>query len=460
MPTTQWTNLLTPLRFRSSAKQQHDLDARNEFDSDYARIISSAPFRRLQDKAQVFPLEKNDFIRTRLTHSLEVSNFARGLGLSVEKQLITQGILAPELKGQIPSLLATVGLVHDIGNPPFGHFGEEVIQQYFTKFFKANYNAENDTYFGDKWTAEELSDFTNFDGNVQGLRILRKLNLSKDEYSYNLTYPVLAGIIKYPRSSTQGNRNDKTLSYKKFGYFQSEQADFEAINTALQLGNNRHPLTFLLEAADDIAYCIADIEDGCKKGIITEDVLLAMLNEYLTNDNCEYLIATFNKIKASLPNNFPNKIQLIIQEFRVAVQTKMIEEAATTFSANLNDIHTGIFDADLLESSNAKQLRKMFKKLSVLNFNHPSVLKRELAGEQLLNFLLAAFTNAIISPKGKKESKLCQLISSNYTYVRNNYTKYPNQSYNDLQLVTDFISSMTDTYALSLYQELSGQVVK
>ncbi len=462
MPTTQWTTLLQPLRFRSSAKaqEQHHLDARNAFDSDYARIISSAPFRRLQDKAQVFPLEKNDFIRTRLTHSLEVSNFARGLGLSVEKKLIEQGVLAPQLKGQIPSLLATAGLVHDIGNPPFGHFGEEVIQQYFSKFFKANYNAEADTYFGEKWTAEELADFTNFDGNVQGLRILRKLNLSKDQYSYNLTYPVLASIIKYPRSSTQGNRKDKTLSYKKFGYFQSESTDFEAINTALQLGNNRHPLTFLLEAADDIAYCIADIEDGCKKGIITQDVLLTILNEYLQNDNCAYLIETFTTISASLPNDFPNKIQLIIQEFRVAVQTKMIEEAATTFMANLNNIHTGAFDADLLESSNAKQLRKIFKKLSILNFNHPSVLKRELAGEQLLHFLLEAFTKAIIWPKGKKESKLCQLISSNYTYVRNNYTTYPNQSYNDLQLVTDFISSMTDTYALSLYQELSGQVVK
>ncbi|MEQ1732807.1 MAG: dGTP triphosphohydrolase [Bacteroidia bacterium] len=460
MPQQQWTNLLLPMRLRDSAVVKHTMDSRNPFDSDYARIISSAPFRRLQDKAQVFPLEKNDFIRTRLTHSLEVSNFARGLGLSVENQLIACGKLAPQLKGYIPSLLATVGLVHDIGNPPFGHFGEDVIQNYFTQFFAKHYNAENDTYFGEHWTAEELADFTKFDGNVQGLRILRKLNLSKDEYSYNLTYPVLASMVKYPRNSVIGNKKTEKLSFKKFGYFQSEKDDFEKINQALQLNNNRHPLVFLLEAADDIAYSIADIEDGCKKGIITEELLLNILHKHLVGDVYESVIADFDRIKKSIPNDFPNKIQIIIQEFRVVVQTKMIEEAAKTFMLRLDAISTGEFDEDLLEASEAKNIRKVFKELSYHNFNHPSVLKRELAGEQLLNYLLTAFTNAIITPQKKSSKMLLQLLSANYTYVRKQYNSYPNQSYNDLQLITDFISSMTDSYALSLYHELTGQTIK
>jgi dGTPase len=464
MPYQKWNNLLLDKRFRGSEVKKHAMDSRNPFDSDYARIISSAPFRRLQDKAQVFPLEKNDFIRTRLTHSLEVSNFARGLGLSVENELIKNKELDPALKGHIPSLLATAGLVHDIGNPPFGHFGEEIIQNYFTEFFADNYNKDNNTYFGEKWSIEELADFTKFDGNVQGLRILRKLNLSKDEYSYNLTFPVLASMVKYPRSSTVGNKKTDKLSYKKFGYFQSEKTDFEQINTALQLNNNRHPLVFLLEAADDIAYSIADIEDGSKKGIITEAILLATLNKHLKGDTFEYLITKFEAIKASIPDEFPNKFQIIIQEFRVTVQTKMIEEAVKTFMENLPKIYTGEFDEDLLEASVAVKIRKVFKDLSFLNFNHPSVLKRELAGEQLLNFLLTQFTKAIVSPerynKKSKESKLVALISSNYTYVRAHNTKYHNASYNDLQLVTDFISSMTDSYALSLFHELTGQSIK
>ena len=255
-----WEKLLQNKRFRNTRSSIIDNDARNHFDNDYSRIILSPHFRRLQDKAQVFPYDDSDFVRTRLTHSIEVSCFARSLGLAVEKRLYELKELPEKSLGYIPSLLSTAGLLHDIGNPPFGHFGETCIQDFFTH-----------SEILDDLNEEEKNDFLKFEGNPQTLRILRKLGPAIDEYSYNLTFPTLSSIIKYPHSSISGNKQASTKSSeKKFGYFQAEKDDFQIISDSLGLGNKRHPLVFLLEAADDIAYSVSDIEDGCKKGIITE----------------------------------------------------------------------------------------------------------------------------------------------------------------------------------------------
>jgi dGTPase len=202
----------------------------------------SASFRRLQDKTQVFPLEKNDFPRTRLTHSIEVSALARSIGVSIENILLKKELLEKQYRGYIPSLLSVSGLVHDIGNPPFGHFGEESIKEYFLRFFEK----EQELGFND----EEKSDFTKFDGNVQGFRLLTKLSLAMDDNSYNLTYPTLASIIKYPKSSTEGNNETAGIEFKKFGYFQSEKERFNKINKSLELDNHRHPLAYILEAVE------------------------------------------------------------------------------------------------------------------------------------------------------------------------------------------------------------------
>jgi dGTPase len=271
----KWSLLLNEKRFREKSSTIKS-DGRNTFENDYGRLISSAPIRRLQDKTQVFPLEESDYIRTRLTHSLEVSYLASSIGQSIENLLLKKEELDPELKGNLSSLLRVAGLVHDLGNPPFGHFGEEAIKKFFKRYFKDN----------KKTTLSNLekADFENFDGNVQTLRILSKLYYFGDEFGYNLNYSSLATIIKYPSNSIDGNKkllaqNDynnldtedvKTHTYeiskKKFGFFQSEKEMYSEIDNHLKLEHRRHPVVYLLEAADDIAYSAADIEDGIKLG--------------------------------------------------------------------------------------------------------------------------------------------------------------------------------------------------
>ena len=213
--------MISPIRFRESSVKKDPTDGRNPFDSDYSRIVLSSHFRRLQDKAQVFPLERSDFIRTRLTHSLEVACFARGLGLGVEKHLLKKKIITETEIGYIPTILEVAGLIHDIGNPPFGHFGEEIIKSYFQKIKSFSDDNLIKNAF-DSLTDEQQADFLNFDGNVQGFRILRKLGLAHDNFSYNLTMPILATIIKYPYSSLEGNKkmsDGGKYSQKKYGYF-------------------------------------------------------------------------------------------------------------------------------------------------------------------------------------------------------------------------------------------------
>ncbi|MDP4267357.1 MAG: dNTP triphosphohydrolase [Bacteroidota bacterium] len=453
----RWNTLLNPRRFRETTSKRNVLDYRNAFENDYSRVILSPHVRRLQDKAQVFPMDKNDFIRTRLTHSVEVSTFAKGIGLGVENELIEHGKLDEKQRGSICSILATAGFIHDLGNPPFGHYGEESIQQFFR-------NEQNRSNYCKDFTTEEINDFTNFDGNVQGFRILRKLGLSSDGFSYNLTYPTLASVIKYPKSSIEGNKKEsKKISYKKFGYFQSEKADFEEINNVLELNNNRHPLVFLLEAADDIAYSVSDIEDGCKKHIITEELLMDTMTTELKNTNCENFIGILDDIKKKIPSDFPQKLILLVQNFRIRVQSYMLLKATETFLDRHDTILSGEFDEDLILASEASALRKAFKKLSIYNFQHESVLKMELVGEAAMSFLLNKFISSVLSAKRDdpktKESKFYELISPHYRYA-SKIDAYNNLNYKKIQLVLDYISGMTDSFALNLYHELSGQIIK
>ncbi len=447
-----WNTLLNPLRFRETATMRDATDNRNPFENDYSRIVLSPHFRRLQDKAQVFPYDESDFVRTRLTHSLEVSTFAKGLGLGVETELREKGLLSESQTGYISSILSTAGLIHDIGNPPFGHFGEECIRSFFKN---------TGSRFLQNLSEEERLDFTAFDGNVQSFRVLRKLGESSDEFSYNLTFPVLACIVKYPFSSVEGNKkNPDKVSTRKFGYFQSEKEEFLKVFEALQLGQRRHPLVFLLEAADDIAYSVSDIEDGCKKGIITEKIILDMLETEVKGAELEFWKNKLQDFKVSIPVGYPGELSLFIQKFRIAAQSYMLVEATKTFIAKYDEILAGTFDRDLLLESGAGQLRGLFKELGNINFGHESVLKRELVGQAALNFLLGTFADALFSDNNKshrsKEYKICQLISSNYRYVINNLEDYPNEDYKKLRLLIDFISGMTDTYAIKLYHELSG----
>lgn len=450
-----WEILLTPKRIRTSsttAPVQHW----NPFDSDYSRISLSAPFRRLQDKAQVFPFDDNDFVRTRLTHSIEVSGIARSMGVLLENFLIEKKKELPiEKRGHIPSILSVAGLIHDIGNPPFGHFGEKSIQDFFL-------DTDNNKLL-DGLNQLETNDLKNFEGNAQGLRLLLRLGLAKDPGSYNLTFPTLASIIKYPYDSISGNKRDWErkicglgVSYKKFGYFQTEKDHFEKINTALKLNSKRHPLCFILEAADDICYSASDIEDGVKKKTITIDFLITQAREK-KDSRCKGMLKILSEMqKQSSKTRLDD--QIIAQQCRIYAQQHMIRDAIDAFQKNYSAIMCGSFDQDLIDSSKSKEIRHFFKTISKANFEDKTVVKREIVGNKVIKFLAKEFVYAAVS-KGAHgnatHGKLYGLIPALFKKAKQE-TEYSNEHYLDILMAIDFICSMTDSYALSLYNELRG----
>lgn len=447
----RWKLLLGGKRFRGKSTTSES-DGRNEFENDYGRLISSAPIRRLQDKTQVFPLEQSDFIRTRLTHSLEVSYIASSIGQSIEKHLLDVKDIDPTQKGNLSSLLRVAGLVHDLGNPPFGHFGEEAIKKFFKDYFENNETALNDL---------EKSDFENFDGNVQTFRILSKLAYFGDEFGYNLTFSSLASVIKYPSNSIDGNKNPYTeIAKKKFGYFVTETEKYKEISDYLKLRNKRSPIVYLLEAADDIAYSAADIEDGIKLGIINISKVKEIFSQNLDSNKDEVLGYLESLIQEYDGKKYIDD-SLIIQKFRIFTQRKMIESIIEGFKENYDEIMLGEFESEIIDKSTASDIRKSYKKLQYSIFNDKTILKKEIAGWEAIYGLLKIFVKATNStdfkPTGNTyESRLFNIISSSHRKVYEDVENYPVNEYKKLQLVVDFISGMTDSYAINLFQELKG----
>ena len=276
----RWPRLLAAERPRSSAAGRYGKDGRSAFEKDYHRIIGSASFRRLQDKTQVFPLDKSDFVRTRLTHSLEVSSLAKSLGQSVCREIRTRGLdgeMTAEAAADVCDVLLCAGLIHDLGNPPFGHFGETVIREWFASHLDAL------TYKGkplSDWLDDAMrQDFLHFEGNAQALRLVSRLHFLVDEHGMNLTYALLNAIIKYPVPSTGIDKKSGDIKTKKMGYFTAEAGLYRDVAAATGADGVRHPLAFLVEAADDIAYKTADIEDAFVKGFISYHGLLEELKE-------------------------------------------------------------------------------------------------------------------------------------------------------------------------------------
>ncbi|KGE19145.1 deoxyguanosinetriphosphate triphosphohydrolase [Paenibacillus wynnii] len=469
-----WDSLLSGIRLRDGMvkdrTQYNEYDLRNDFDDDYGRLIFSSAVRRLQDKAQVFPLDNSDFVRTRLTHSHEVSTIGRSIGVSVEENLIRKGDLKDEHRGKISALLAIVGLIHDLGNPPYGHFGEAAIQKYFKSWFDTNEGKVIEAKLGE----QRASDFTRFEGNAQTFRLLSKLNNLKDEYGYNLSAATLASILKYPRSSIEGNkkkeyRKEKGLgvSYKKFGYLQSEEKRFLAVKEHTGIDTHRHPVTFLLEAADDIAYSAADIEDGCKKKVLDyhtiENVLKRHLQEGSAEDKAilDSFISTYNK---NLDEGREDRLDNAVQCIRIQAQGYMIKSVVKEFILRHDAILNGEFDDEIIEVSDAANVRKVFADLAGIIFDNKEIIMREYTGGKVIRGLLEMFVSTVVSDERNnsktEEGKLYLLISDNY---RDIMKKYPTEQtggepslYDRLLLVTDFVCGMTDSYALDLYRKLTG----
>lgn len=449
----KWDLLLGEKRFRPKS-ETIETDARNSFDRDYSKLVFSAPVRRLQGKTQVFPLPDDDYPRTRLTHSMEVSFLGGSIGRSIESILMGKDEISQECFGYLPSLLRVAGLVHDLGNTPFGHFGEKAIGDFFKSFFENNP--------GCGLSSIEKADLENFDGNVQTFRILTKLHYFGDNLSYNLSYQTLSSVLKYPVDSLTGNKGKsaKSISYKKFGYFQSEVEEFSKIVDYLHLGNNRNPVTFILEAADDIAYRSADIEDSVKQGVCTIDEVIEYVESVLDgNPNSGIIRKEFNRLNekyATLSTKIKNR--LFAQKIRVFTQRIMIDAVIKAFRDNYQAIMEGAFNEELLKVSSANDVNNAFKELfNNVVLKDKSITRLEIAGYKAIRGLLNLFVPAVLDDNlrpGSFNDHLVNMISDEQFYIYENYSK--KTPYNRLQLAVDYVSGMTDSFAIDLFQRLEG----
>lgn len=466
-----WENLLLGERKRKS--ESKSLPHRNEFDKDYQRIIYSSSLRRLQDKAQVFPLQNNDFTRTRLTHSLEVASLGRSLAWNIGEWLIQEKVFKDFAKArELASLVEVSCIVHDLGNPPFGHYGEDIIRKWFEDWF----NIKPDTKIADKdsktygelfgeLNEQQKNDFLFFEGNAQAIRILSKLQFLNDEYGANFTLATLGTLMKYPWASN----DEKIKEKKKFGYFHSEQELFEEIKNKIGIDGCRHPATYILEAADDIAYLTADIEDAVKKKVIKWDDIYKNIKGKFEKEYPNQFAILEQLRDQTLLNKVPDKDLINVQNFKVYIQGILINAVVDSFKNNYGSIMEGAFEGDLLSNSTAKKLSKELKNVAYKHvFTDKEVLTLELVGDRVISDLLNLFVNAVINVDGlteakTKHEKLIHLISENFRHIQRiskegkPTVEFKDLSlYNRLQLVTDFISGMTDGYAVSLHQELLG----
>ena len=469
-----WEQLLCPDRIRTLTRKSSSRDLRTEFEKDYHRIIGSASFRRLQDKTQVFPLDKNDFIRTRLTHSLEVSSFAKSLGQNVGEKIVSSGIdkdFTLQNKEDICAILQCAGLIHDIGNPPFGHFGETAIQDWFKKNLSLYTFKEIpiEKVLRD-YNEQMLYDLYNFEGNTQALRVVNKLHFLVDEHGMNLTKALLATIIKYPVASTQIDKNSGNIITKKMGYFYADKDIFEDIERSTGTNGCRHPLTYLLEAADDIAYKTADIEDSVKKGCIDYRRLMEELRgseEYDNPDSAYRLMVDEleKKYNKALKMNYEKPDEYAVQNWIVTIQGKMLYAASDCFIANYREIMDGSYKYDLFHNTEAETILNILGEIEYkYAFTSKPIYKLEIAADTIFNFLLERFVSAAVNyDTDEKQSvvgqRMIELVSDDYRRIYRIFSKDKDETeklYLRLLMVTDYISGMTDSFAKNLYQELNG----
>lgn len=469
-----WNDLLCPRREYES-KSYNPNDIRTEFRKDYHRIIGSASFRRLQDKAQVYPLQRGDFVRTRLTHSLEASSFAGSLGDTIFQKLIDLG--APGVNDLVrencSDILECAGLVHDIGNPPFGHFGEFAIRQWFAE------NLSHLSFCGERvetLLSEQMrSDFLNFEGNAQALRVLTRLHcLMYPGKGMNLTFALLNTIIKYPVSSTQINKKSGDIRTKKMGYYYSEQDLFGEITESTGARCFRYPLTFILEAADDLAYKTADIEDAAAKGYINYGIILDELRSEQLRSMCktEEEADVLKKQAASLEHSFSTAKGFNMSDPRseavrrwvVKVQSSLVYTVSEAFCENYDAIMEGELKTELFENSHARVLMKALGDIAYrYAFRSNDVVKSELSESAAMKFLLDRIVGAALrfgtEDERMYDRDLVQVLSENYLDLCRRACEgkpLADQCYFRLLFATDCLSGMTDSYASDFYRKLLG----
>jgi dGTPase len=459
-----WKKLLSSKRRKPSKAigQQPSANGKVEFrtehERDFDRILFSTPVRRLADKTQVFPLERNDSVRNRLTHSHEVSNLCRSMGtrLAFADRRFSGD---PANARSIPSVLAAAGLAHDLGNPPFGHQGEAAIRAWFI---------ERRVLQRQGLTAAQRKDFLEFEGNAQTLRLLTRLQLVNDNYGLDLTYATLAAVLKYPTGSD--GIVAKNVARKKHGYFESEKAIVADIwsHTGLNAGV-RHPLTFIMEACDDIAYVVLDAEDAVKKGLVSFADLIAFLKHECNGEPVALSVCDRAAIKhaghqkSGLSPAELNDVSM--QMFRVYAIGQLVIAAYEAFVKNNAAIERGSLRSDLLTVSNAATLHKALRKFDRVHaYRHKSVLSVEAVGYKTIFGLMDMLWRAITERQNIKElgsPRKTPFLRYAYERISENYrrqfeatdNKMP-MRYKEAQLLTDMISGMTDSFAVNLLEDL------
>lgn len=444
---------------------------RSVFQQDYDRLLFSTPVRRLADKTQVWPMEENDGVRTRLTHSHEVSNLARSIGARAYKgareTFREYGCDGDSLTEVINPLLLSIGLGHDLGNPPFGHQGEVAIGRWFEQrkdwiFTKTEEGGEDlDGSVPEKYWPE----FIEFDGNPQSLRLLTRLQTHIDGLGLDLSAATLAAGLKYPVSYLSRNKADPVR--KKGGYFESERDLVEWIrkHTGLEDGQ-RHPLTWIMEACDDIAYSVLDVDDVLKKGIMSPDDVLVILSHKLNTH--EIVDRTQKKFKEIESRLLSPKIQrdIKIEYLRAYLIESLIVHASQNFIKNLHDIFGFKPMPPLMDDSAlCDELQKIAQQYA---FNHSTVLRMEALGSAAIDDLMTVLWEAISYRKdpdnirskrlGTRAKYIFSLISPNYIEQASKCTN-PSEvasvlRYRELRLLTDMISGMTDTFAMRLWKDV------
>lgn len=453
----KWQQLYSSQRSGSEFKERTSpQNIRTSFVRDYDRIIFSSAFRRLQNKTQVFPLPGAVFVHNRLTHSLEVSSVGRSLGKAAGDAIADKYPNEPEqfkefYRYELPSVIAAACLAHDIGNPPFGHSGEDAIRIFFNEL-----EGDAKKRFENELNEAQQKDLLYFEGNANAFRTLTH-NFNEDKKGgFQLTYATLASIVKYPCDSLHGF-DKRSLITKKSGFFSTELHTYQHLAEVLGIPGlqekenvyARHPFVFLVEAADDICYRIIDFEDAYKLGIISIDNITSFFLAFFDNekdyDAREKIEKTFNEIKDD-----NKKIQFL----RARIINLLVHKLCDIFMQQEALLLSGTLGEPLIDLLPAEQLTiiRQIDSYSVENiYNHRSVVEIELAGYNIIGHLLKEFVYAVMNPATAKAKKLKNLIPEQFVISDN-----PDKLFTNLQSVTDFIAGMTDLYAVDLYRKMTG----
>ena len=438
----EWKQLISNKRFGQEHKHAERHDDRSEFKRDYDRLIFSSAFRRLQNKTQVFPLPGSIFVHNRLTHSLEVASVGMSIGNDISRRVIQK---RPELKDtlveEIGTIVSAACLAHDLGNPPFGHSGEKAIQTFFSEGPGQKIKSMVSSEFWD--------DITHFEGNANAFRILTHRFKGRRQGGFVMTYSMLASIVKYPFASCLAG------NHGKFGFFASEAESYRKIADELgifcksapgePLKYARHPLVYMVEAADDICYEIMDIEDSHKLKILsfaeTEHLLLSFFDEEIQQ-----------KIRQRIIDEELTDENEKVVYMRASVIGKLENECVAAFLAHEEEILAGTFEGSLIDHISERQ-KKAYKECEKISYSKiyqsKPVLDIELSGYQIMATLMEVFIEATVNPSRFYSKQLLRRVSSQYDIENENLEER-------IMAVIDYISGMTDIYALDIYQKING----